>query len=244
MVEFGESDDEGEGKRKRKRFSAAGPGSASAGGGEGEGAAGAAAHRPRQASKAAAAPAKGGGLGKYVPGQLAHAEVGAEGDEEVFGHAGDDAAAGDVDDGAADEEEGAAAAGKALVPAKASSKKGASSSSAPVKDDGTWQGLGLDPAFCEHLHSLNYARPTKVQRGAIPPLLARRDALVRAPTGSGKTLSYLVPVVSDLSGQVRPRGLERPFDVRGWRDRGEVGVTTWRKGASRQVSCPTRCQLS
>jgi ATP-dependent RNA helicase DDX31/DBP7 len=42
-----------------------------------------------------------------------------------------------------------------------------------------------------------------VQRGAVPPLLSRRDALIRAPTGSGKTLAYIVPLVADLAAQVR-----------------------------------------
>ena len=36
----------------------------------------------------------------------------------------------------------------------------------------------------------------------MPAMVARRDAMVRAPTGSGKTLSYLVPIIQDLATQV------------------------------------------
>jgi ATP-dependent RNA helicase DDX31/DBP7 len=45
---------------------------------------------------------------------------------------------------------------------------------------------------------INYSAPTRIQRAAIPVLLAGRDALVYAPTGSGKTLAYLAPLINDL----------------------------------------------
>jgi len=64
-----------------------------------------------------------------------------------------------------------------------------------------WEGLGLCGTLSEHLAALNFAEPTRVQRGALPALLAGRDAMVRAPTGSGKTLAYLAPIVQAL--QVR-----------------------------------------
>jgi ATP-dependent RNA helicase DDX31/DBP7 len=40
---------------------------------------------------------------------------------------------------------------------------------------------------------------TESQRLAIPHLLARRDVLLRSPTGTGKTLAYAVPIVEYLS---------------------------------------------
>lgn len=39
---------------------------------------------------------------------------------------------------------------------------------------------------------------TTVQKLAIPVLLSGKDALVRSQTGSGKTLSYAVPIVESL----------------------------------------------
>ena len=37
--------------------------------------------------------------------------------------------------------------------------------------------------------------PTPVQVAAIPPALEGRDVLATAQTGTGKTLSYLIPIV-------------------------------------------------
>ena len=47
---------------------------------------------------------------------------------------------------------------------------------------------------------------TKVQRAAIPPLLAGRDVLGAAKTGSGKTLAFLLPAIELLSSlKFKPR---------------------------------------
>jgi hypothetical protein len=64
-----------------------------------------------------------------------------------------------------------------------------------------WEGLGLGQVLSDHLAALNFTAPTRVQRGALPPLLAGRDACVRAPTGSGKTLAYLAPIVQQLQAR-------------------------------------------
>lgn len=44
----------------------------------------------------------------------------------------------------------------------------------------------------------SYEKPTAVQMQAIPLMLERRETLVCAPTGSGKTISYLLPLVHHL----------------------------------------------
>lgn len=48
--------------------------------------------------------------------------------------------------------------------------------------------LGLSSQLADHLAAHGFAAPTGVQRQSIPVLLGRRDALINAPTGSGKTL--------------------------------------------------------
>ena len=46
---------------------------------------------------------------------------------------------------------------------------------------------------------LSITTPTRIQSLAIPPLLARHDALIRSATGSGKTLAYLLPLLQSLT---------------------------------------------
>ena len=60
-------------------------------------------------------------------------------------------------------------------------------------------GLGVSALLCGHLEKQGYENPTTVQARAIPPLLQGKDVLVESATGSGKTLSYLVPVFDALA---------------------------------------------
>ena len=48
------------------------------------------------------------------------------------------------------------------------------------------------------LNANKFETPTPVQAGAIPPALAGRDVLATAQTGTGKTLSFLIPIVELL----------------------------------------------
>ena len=50
----------------------------------------------------------------------------------------------------------------------------------------------------ERLSSYGFQKPTPVQMQGIPVLLERRNILVTAPTGSGKTLSFGLPLVQML----------------------------------------------
>jgi ATP-dependent RNA helicase DDX31/DBP7 len=68
----------------------------------------------------------------------------------------------------------------------------------------TFESLGLSSALSTHLESLGFATPTAVQQSTIPVVLQGKDALVNAPTGSGKTLSYLAPIMHDLAS-IEPR---------------------------------------
>lgn len=63
----------------------------------------------------------------------------------------------------------------------------------------SFEALGVSDLLCVHLKSMGFHTPTDVQRAAIPPLLAMKDVLVNAPTGTGKTLSYLLPMLQNLA---------------------------------------------
>src|SRR4051812_40061790 len=60
--------------------------------------------------------------------------------------------------------------------------------------------LGLDPKLVSMLGELGYEEPTPIQREAIPPLLAGRDLVGQAATGTGKTAAFALPIVQRLSG--------------------------------------------
>ncbi len=64
---------------------------------------------------------------------------------------------------------------------------------------GSFASLGLDAALLRTLEGLGYEEPTPVQRETIPPLLAGRDVLAEAPTGTGKTAAFALPILQRLS---------------------------------------------
>ena len=59
--------------------------------------------------------------------------------------------------------------------------------------------LGLSPSLVGALTELGYEEPTPIQRDAIPPLLAGRDLLGQAATGTGKTAAFALPLLQRLA---------------------------------------------
>ena len=62
----------------------------------------------------------------------------------------------------------------------------------------TFSELELDESLLEALQNKGFTRPTAIQAAAIPPALEGRDVLGSAPTGTGKTAAYLLPVLQHL----------------------------------------------
>lgn len=58
--------------------------------------------------------------------------------------------------------------------------------------------LELDERLLDALRDKGYDRPTAIQAAAIPPAMDGRDVLGSAPTGTGKTVAYLLPVLQHL----------------------------------------------
>ena len=80
----------------------------------------------------------------------------------------------------------------------------------PVAAEGAnFVSLGLDRRLIAALSALGYEEPTDVQREAIPPLLAGRDILAEAPTGTGKTAAFALPMIQRLGAQRAPGGRPR-----------------------------------
>jgi ATP-dependent RNA helicase RhlE len=58
--------------------------------------------------------------------------------------------------------------------------------------------FNLSATLQARLDANSFVIPTPVQAGAIPPALEGRDVLATAQTGTGKTLSFLIPIVEML----------------------------------------------
>jgi ATP-dependent RNA helicase RhlE len=67
--------------------------------------------------------------------------------------------------------------------------------------------LNLHPSLLRAIKELGFVKPTGIQGEAIPPALEGRDVLGCAQTGSGKTASFLLPIVQKLID--KPRGVTR-----------------------------------
>ncbi len=63
--------------------------------------------------------------------------------------------------------------------------------------------LGLEAALLTTLDTLGYEEPTPIQREAIPQLLAGRDLLGQAETGTGKTAAFTLPLLQRIAHSVR-----------------------------------------
>lgn len=58
----------------------------------------------------------------------------------------------------------------------------------------------LPQEFIQVLADQNYTKPTPIQQEAIPAILQRKDVLGIAPTGSGKTAGYVLPLLTKVQG--------------------------------------------
>ena len=71
--------------------------------------------------------------------------------------------------------------------------------------------LGLSAELLRAVSDLGYDTPTPIQLGAIPPVLAGRDLLAAAQTGTGKTAGFALPLLQRLSAEnPHPRGPRAP----------------------------------
>lgn len=66
--------------------------------------------------------------------------------------------------------------------------------------------LKLNPKVLKNIETAGYDTPTPIQAGAVPPALEGRDVLGIAQTGTGKTASFTLPMITMLArGRARAR---------------------------------------
>ncbi len=68
--------------------------------------------------------------------------------------------------------------------------------------------LGLGAATLRAIADLGFGSPTPIQLQTIEPLLAGRDVIAQAPTGTGKTAAYGLPIIERLDERLlKPQAL-------------------------------------
>ncbi len=66
-----------------------------------------------------------------------------------------------------------------------------------------FKALGLDAHLVQATKEMHYTEATPVQTQAIPPILAGRDLIATAQTGTGKTAAFLLPIMHRLLPMAR-----------------------------------------
>lgn len=61
-----------------------------------------------------------------------------------------------------------------------------------------FQDFGLSIEILEALNGLGYKKPTNIQQEVIPPMLAGKNIVAKAPTGSGKTAAFAIPICQNV----------------------------------------------
>ena len=65
----------------------------------------------------------------------------------------------------------------------------------------TFQDLGLSDAMLKALEKKGYGYPTTIQAEAIPHFMQWRDVIAKAPTGTGKTFAFGIPMIEHIDAE-------------------------------------------
>lgn len=68
----------------------------------------------------------------------------------------------------------------------------------PAPEGLSFDQLGLDDLVLKAVRQIGYESPSPIQAATIPPLLAGRDVVGLAQTGTGKTAAFALPILSQL----------------------------------------------
>jgi ATP-dependent RNA helicase RhlE len=75
----------------------------------------------------------------------------------------------------------------------------------------TFSGFNLNPRIAAGVAALGYREPTPIQEQSIPPIMAGRDVMGLAQTGTGKTAAFALPILQRL--EQGPRGRVRALVI-------------------------------
>ena len=69
------------------------------------------------------------------------------------------------------------------------------------KKEITFQDLGLSEAMLKALEKKGYGYPTTIQAEAIPHFMEWKDVIAKAPTGTGKTFAFGIPMIEHIDAE-------------------------------------------
>ncbi|MFZ7115041.1 MAG: DEAD/DEAH box helicase [Bacteroidota bacterium] len=71
-------------------------------------------------------------------------------------------------------------------------------------EDLGFEAFNFNDDLLDGLYTMGYDKPTPIQNSVIPEILAKRDVLACAQTGTGKTAAYLLPTLQQISDSKTP----------------------------------------
>ena len=70
-----------------------------------------------------------------------------------------------------------------------------------VTQGAPFESFGLSEATMRAIRNKHYTVSTPVQAGCIPPMLAGKDVIAKAPTGTGKTFAFGIPMIEHIDAE-------------------------------------------
>lgn len=62
-----------------------------------------------------------------------------------------------------------------------------------------FQTLGISKEILKSVESMGYTHPTEIQQKAIPAVMAGKDIVAQAQTGTGKTAAFGIPLIEKVN---------------------------------------------
>mgnify|MGYP000244042697 CR=1 FL=1 len=62
----------------------------------------------------------------------------------------------------------------------------------------TFKDLALSPSTLKAIEEIGYVKPSPIQAEAIPVVLAGKDIIGQAQTGTGKTAAFMLPILEKI----------------------------------------------
>ena len=69
--------------------------------------------------------------------------------------------------------------------------------------EATFESLGLSDAMLKALEKKGYGYPTTIQAEAIPHFMQWKDVIAKAPTGTGKTFAFGIPMIEHIDPEIQ-----------------------------------------